>query len=177
MLFRSDHIANHLGSSYLHITPAALYAFTVKNGTTTVPGSTSTTNPKNQTTTSAKVAKGDVVEIEGKNFDSTKKAFDQWKVVSGNAEIPEPYQEKTTLNVTGEGEVTVKASYMTPRTVTVMDGNGTVMGLTKHGTDNIFAGDKVEVTAKELPGKLFDHWECASELKDESDNQIGRAHV
>lgn len=168
----TDHIANHLGSSYLHITPAALYAFTVKNGTTTVPGSTSTTNPKNQTTTSAKVAKGDVVEIEGKNFDSTKKAFDQWKVVSGNAEIPEPYQEKTTLNVTGEGEVTVKASYMTPRTVTVTDGNGTVMGLTKHGTDNIFAGDKVEVTANELPGKLFDHWECAPELTDTSDNPL-----
>ena len=61
---------------------------------------------------------------------------------------------------------------MTPRTVTVTDGNGTVMGLTKHGTDNIFAGDKVEVTAKELPGKLFDHWECASELKDESDNPL-----
>ena len=167
-----DPIANHLGSSYLHITPAALYAFTVKNGTTTVPGSTSTTNPKNQTTTFAKVANGDVVEIEGKNFDSVKKAFDQWKVESGNAEIPNPYQEKTTLNVTGEGDVTVKASYMTPRTVTVTDGNGTVMGLTKHGTDNIFAGDKVEVTAKELPGKLFDHWECASELKDESDNPL-----
>ena len=168
----ADPIANHLGSSYLHITPAALHAFTVKNGTTTVPGSTSTTNPKNQTTTSAKVAKGDVVEIEGKNFDSTKKAFDQWKVESGNAEIPSPFQEKTTLHVTGEGDVTVKASYMTPRTVTVTDGNGTVMGLTKHGTDNIFAGDKVEVTAKELPGKLFDHWECASELKDESDNPL-----
>ena len=168
----TDHIANHLGSSYLHITPAALYAFTVKNGTTTVPGSTSTTNLKNQTTTFAKVAKGDAVEIEGKNFDSTKKAFDQWKVESGNAEIPNPYQEKTTLNVTGEGDVTVKASYMTPRTVTVTDGNGTVMGLTQHGTDNIFAGDKVEVTAKELPGKQFDHWECASELKDESDNPL-----
>ena len=167
-----DPIANHLGSSYLHITPAALYAFTVKNGTTTVPGSTSTTNPKNQTTTFAKAAKGDAVEIEGKNFDSVKKAFDQWKVESGDAEIPEPYKEKTTLTVTGEGEVTVKASYMTPRTVTVTDGNGTVMGLTKHGTDNIFAGDKVEVTANELPGKLFDHWECAPELKDESDNPL-----
>lgn len=149
-----------------------LHALTVKNGTTTVPGSTSTTKPNNQTTTSANVAKGDVVEIEGKNFDSARKAFDQWKVVSGDAKIPEPYKEKTTLTVTGEGEVTVKASYMTPRTVTVTDGNGTVMGLTKHGTDNIFAGDKVEVTANELPGKLFDHWECAPELKDESDNPL-----
>ena len=147
-----------------------LHALTVKNGT--VPGGTSTTKPNNQTTTSAKAAKGDVVEIEGKNFDSARKAFDQWKVVSGDAEIPEPYKEKTTLTVTGEGEVTVKASYMTPRTVTVTDGNGTVMGLTKHGTDNIFAGDKVEVTANELPGKLFDHWECAPELKDESDNPL-----
>lgn len=149
-----------------------LHAFTVKNGTTTVPGSTSTTNPKNQTTTSAKVAKGDVVEIEGKNFDSAKKAFDQWKVVSGDAEIYDPYQEKTTLTVKGEGEVTVKASYMTPRTVTVTDDNGTVEGLTPHGTNNIFAGDTVEVTAKKLPGKLFDHWECAPELTDTSDNPL-----
>ena len=167
-----DPIASHLTSNYLRIAPVTLYALTVKNGTTTVPGSTSTTNAKNQTTTSAKAAKGDVVEIEGKNFDSAKKAFDQWKVENGDVEIPDPYKEKTTLTVTGEGEVTVKASYMTPRTVTVTDGNGTVMGLTKHGTDNIFAGDKVEVTAKELPGKLFDHWECASELKDESDNPL-----
>ena len=144
-----------------------LHALTVKNGT--VPGGTSTTKPNNQTTTAAK---GDVVEIEGKNFDSAKKAFDQWKVESGDAEISDPFQEKTTLTVTGEGDVTVKASYMTPRTVTVTDGNGTVMGLTKHGTDNIFAGDKVEVTANELPGKLFDHWECAPELKDESDNPL-----
>lgn len=149
-----------------------LHAFTVKNGTTTVPGSTSTTNPKNQTTTSAKVAKGDVVEIEGKNFDSAKKAFDQWKVVSGDAEILDPYKEKTTLTVKGEGEVTVKASYMTPRTVTVTDDNGTVEGLTPHGTNNIFAGDTVEVTAKKLPGKLFDHWECAPELTDTSDNPL-----
>ena len=168
----TDSITGHLTSGYLRITPVTLHAFTVKNGTTTVPGSTSTTNPKNQTTTSAKVAKGDVVEIEGKNFDSAKKAFDQWKVVSGDAEIYDPYQEKTTLTVTGEGEVTVKASYMTPRTVTVTDGNGTVKGLTQHGTKNIFAGDTVEVTARELPGKLFDHWECAPELTDTSDNPL-----
>ena len=168
----TDPITDHLTSGYLRITPVTLYAFTVKNGTTTVPGSTSTTNAKNQTTTSANVAKGDVVEIEGKNFDSAKKAFDQWKVEKGDAEIYDPYQEKTTLTVTGEGEVTVKASYMTPRTVTVTDGNGTVMGLTKHGTENIFAGDTVEVTAKKLPGKLFDHWECAPELTDTSDNPL-----
>ena len=98
------------------------------------------TNKKNQTTTSAKVAKGDVVEIEGMNFDSAKKAFDQWKVESGDAEISNPYQEKTTLTVKGEDDVTVKASYMTPRTVTVTDGNGTVKGLTQHGTEKIFAG-------------------------------------
>ena len=165
-----DHIASHLTSGYLRITPVTLYALTVKNGT--VPGGTSTTNPKNQITTSAKVAKGDVVEIEGKNFDSTKKVFDQWKVESGDAVISNPYQEKTTLTVKDEGDVTVKASYMTPRTVTVTDGNGTVKGLTQHGTDNIFAGDTVEVTAKELPGKLFDHWECAPELTDTSDNPL-----
>ena len=152
-----DPIKNHLTSSYLRIEPVTLHALTVKNGT--VPGGTSTTNAKNQITTSAEVAKGDVVEIEGKNFDSTKKAFDQWKVESGDAVISNPYQEKTTLTVKDEGDVTVKASYMTPRTVTVTDGNGTVKGLTQHGTDNIFAGDTVEVTAKELPGKLFDHWD------------------
>ena len=152
----------------VYITPVALHALTVKNGTTTVSGSTSTTNKKNQTTTYAEVAKDDVVEIEGMNFDSAKKAFDQWKVESGDAKISDPYSEKTTLTVTGEGEVTVKASYMTPRTVTVTDGNGTVKGLTPHGTKNIFAGDKVEVTAKELSGKLFDHWECPPELTDES---------
>ena len=167
---KADPIVNHLTSSYLRITPVTLHALTVKNGT--VPGGTSTTNPKNQTTTSAKVAKGDVVEIEGKNFDSTKKAFDQWKVESGDAVISNPYQEKTTLTVKGEGDVTVKASYMTPRTVTVTDGNGTVKGLTQHGTEKIFAGDAVEVTAKELPGKLFDHWECAPELTDTSDNPL-----
>ena len=61
---------------------------------------------------------------------------------------------------------------MTPRTVTVTDGNGTVKGLTPHGTENIFAGDKVEVTANEFPGKLFDHWECAPELTDESGNPL-----
>ena len=165
-----DPIKNHLNSSYLRITPVTLHALTVKNGT--VPGGTSTTNPKNQTTTSAKIAKGDVVEIEGKNFDSTKKAFDQWKVESGDAEILDPYQEKTTLTVKSEDDVTVKASYMTPRTVTVTDGNGTVKGLTPHGTENIFAGDKVEVTANEFPGKLFDHWECAPELTDESGNPL-----
>ena len=167
---KADPIVNHLTSSYLRIEPVTLYALTVKNGT--VPGGTSTTNPKNQITTSAKVAKGDVVEIEGKNFDSTKKAFDQWKVESGDAVISNPYQEKTTLTVKGEGDVTVKASYMTPRTVTVTDGNGTVKGLTQHGTEKIFAGDTVEVTAKELPGKLFDHWECAPELTDTSDNPL-----
>ena len=165
-----DPIKNHLTSSYLRIEPVTLHALTVKNGT--VPGGTSTTNAKNQITTSAEVAKGDVVEIEGKNFDSTKKAFDQWKVESGDAVISNPYQEKTTLTVKDEGDVTVKASYMTPRTVTVTDGNGTVKGLTQHGTDNIFAGDTVEVTAKELPGKLFDHWECAPELTDESGNPL-----
>ena len=165
-----DPIKNHLTSSYLRIEPVTLHALTVKNGT--VPGGTSTTNAKNQITTSAEVAKGDVVEIEGKNFDSTKKAFDQWKVESGDAVISNPYQEKTTLTVKDEGDVTVKASYMTPRTVTVTDGNGTVKGLTQHGTDNIFAGDTVEVTAKELPGKLFDHWECAPELTDTSDNPL-----
>ena len=167
---KADPIKNHLTSSYLRIEPVTLHALTVKNGT--VPGGTSTTNAKNQITTSAKVAKGDVVEIEGKNFDSTKKAFDQWKVESGDAVISNPYQEKTTLTVKGEDDVTVKASYMTPRTVTVTDGNGTVKGLTQHGTDNIFAGDTVEVTAKELPGKLFDHWECAPELTDTSDNPL-----
>ena len=167
----TDPIKNHLNSGYLRITPVTLYALTVKNGT--VPGGTITTDPKNnQTTTSAMVAKGDVVEIEGKNFNNAKKAFDQWKVESGNAEIPNPYQEKTTLHVTGEGDVTVKASYMTPRTVTVTDGNGTVKGLTPHGTKNIFAGDTVEVTAKELSGKQFDHWECAPELTDTSDNPL-----
>ena len=165
-----DPIKNHLNSGYLRITPVTLYALTVKNGT--VPGGTSTTKPNNQTTTSAMVAKGDVVEIEGKNFDSAKKAFDQWKVESGDAEISDPYKEKTTLTVKGEGEVTVKASYMTPRTVTVTDDNGTVKGLTQHGTENIFAGDTVAVTAKKLPGKLFDHWECAPELTDTSDNQL-----
>ena len=168
----TDPIKNHLTSGYLCITPVTLHTLTVKNGTTTVPGSTSTTNTKNQTTTSAKVAKGDVVEIEGKNFDNAKKAFDQWKVVSGDAKILDPYKENTTLTVTGEGEVTVKASYMTPRTVTVTDDNGTVKGLTQHGTENIFAGDTVAVTAKKLPGKLFDHWECAPELTDTSDNQL-----
>ena len=162
----ADPITDHLTSGYLRITPVTLYALTVKNGT--VPGGTSTTNAKNQTTTSAKAAKDDVVTIEGKNFDSAKKAFDQWKVENGNVEIADPYKEKTTLTVTGEGEVTVKASYMTPRTVTVTDGNGTVMGLTKHGTENIFAGDTVEVTAKELPGKLFDHWKCDPALTDEN---------
>ena len=167
-----DPITGHLTSGYLSITPVTLHALTVKNGTTTVPGSTSTTNKKNQTTTYAKVAKDDVVEIEGMNFDSAKKAFDQWKVESGDAVISDPYSEKTTLTVKGEDEVTVKASYMTPRTVTVTDDNGTVKGLTPHGTEKIFAGDKVEVTAKKLPGKLFDHWECASELKDESDNPL-----
>lgn len=168
----SDLITGHLTSGYLRITPVTLHTLTVKNGTTTVSGSTSTTNKKNQTTTYANVAKDDVVEIEGMNFDSAKKAFDQWKVVSGDAKISDPFQEKTTLTVTGEDEVTVKASYMTPRTVTVTDGNGTVEGLTPHGTKNIFAGDTVKVTANELPGKLFDHWECASELKDESDNPL-----
>ena len=97
----TDPIKNHLDSSYLHITPVTLYALTVKNGT--VPGGTITTNPKNnQTTTSANVAKGDVVEIEGMNFDSAKKAFDQWKVEKGDVEISNPYQEKTTLTVKGE---------------------------------------------------------------------------
>ena len=168
----TDPIKKHLDSSYLRITPVTLHTLTVKNGTTTVSGSTSTTNKKNQTTTYANVAKDDVVEIEGMNFDSAKKAFDQWKVVSGDAEILDPYQEKTTLTVTGEDEVTVKASYMTPRTVTVTDGNGTVEGLTPHGTKNIFAGDTVKATANELPGKLFDHWECASELTDTSDNPL-----
>ena len=167
-----DPIKNHLTSGYLRITPVTLHALTVKNGTTTVPGSTSTTNTKNQTTTSVNVAKDDVVEIEGKNFDSAKKAFDQWKVESGDAVISDPYSEKTTLTVKGEGKVTVKASYMTPRTVTVTDGNGTVKGLTQHGTEKIFAGDTVEVTAKEFPGKLFDHWECAPELTDESGNPL-----
>lgn len=167
-----DPIKNHLTSGYLRITPVTLHTLTVKNGTTTVSGSTSTTNKKNQTTTYANVAKDDVVEIEGMNFDSAKKAFDQWKVVSGDAEILDPYKEKTTLTVKGEGEVTVKASYMTPRTVTVTDGNGTVEGLTPHGTKNIFAGDTVKVTANELPGKLFDHWECAPELTDTSDNPL-----
>ena len=168
----AEPIKKHLNSSYLRITPVTLHAFTVKNGTTTVSGSTSTTNKKNQTTTYAEVAKGDVVEIEGMNFDSAKKAFDQWKVESGDAKILDPYKEKTTLTVTGEDEVTVKASYMTPRTVTVTDGNGTVKGLTPHGTKNIFAGDTVEVTAKELSGKQFDHWECAQELTDTSDNPL-----
>ena len=166
----TDPIKNHLNSGYLRITPVTLYALTVKNGT--VPGGTSTTKPNNQTTTSAMVAKGDVVEIEGKNFDNAKKAFDQWKVEKGDVEILDLYNEMTTLTVKGEGEVTVKASYMTPRTVTVTDGNGTVKGLTPHGTNNIFAGDTVEVTAKKLPGKLFDHWECASKLTDTSDNQL-----
>ena len=167
----TDPIKKHLDSSYLCITPVTLYALTVKNGT--VPGGTITTDPKNnQTTTSAMVAKGDVVEIEGKNFNNAKKAFDQWKVESGDAKILDPYKEKTTLTVKGEGEVTVKASYMTPRTVTVTDDNGTVKGLTPHGTNNIFAGDTVEVTAKKLPGKLFDHWECAPELTDTSDNPL-----
>lgn len=168
----TDLITGHLTSGYLRIAPVTLHTLTVKNGTTTVSGSTSTTNKKNQTTTYANVAKDDVVEIEGMNFDSAKKAFDQWKVVSGDAEILDPYQEKTTLTVTGEDEVTVKASYMTPRTVTVTDDNGTVKGLTPHGTNNIFAGDTVEVTAKKLPGKLFDHWECAPELTDTSDNPL-----
>ena len=167
----TDPITNHLNSGYLRIAPVTLYALTVKNGT--VPGGTITTNPKNnQITTSAKAAKGDVVEIEGMNFDSAKKAFDQWKVEKGNVEILDPYKEKTTLTVKGEGEVTVKASYMTPRTVTVTDDNGTVKGVTPHGTNNIFAGDTVEVTAKKLPGKLFDHWECAQKLTDESDNPL-----
>ena len=157
----TDPITGHLTSGYLSITPVTLHALTVKNGT--VPGGTSTTKPNNQTTTSAMVAKGDIVEIEGKNFDSAKKAFDQWKVESGDAEISDPYKEKTTLTVKGEGEVTVKASYMTPRTVTVTDDNGTVKGLTQHGTENIFAGDTVEVTAKKLPGKLFDHWEVKND--------------
>ena len=160
----------------VYITPVALHALTVKNGTTTVSGSTSTTNKKNQTTTYAEVAKDDVVEIEGMNFDSAKKAFDQWKVESGDAKISDPYSEKTTLTVTGEGEVTVKASYMTPRKVNVINENGevtgTATGKTKHGTDNIFAGDTVEVTAKELSGKQFDHWECAPELTDTSDTPL-----
>ena len=168
----TDLITGHLTSGYLRIAPVTLHALTVKNGTTTVSGSTSTTNKKNQTTTYANVAKDDVVEIEGMNFDSAKKAFDQWKVESGDAKILDPYKEKTTLTVKGEGEVTVKASYMTPRTVTVTDDNGTVKGLTPHGTNNIFAGDTVEVTAKKLPGKLFDHWECAPELTDTSDNPL-----
>lgn len=156
----------------VYITPVALHALTVKNGTTTVSGSTSTTNKKNQTTTYAEVAKDDVVEIEGMNFDSAKKAFDQWKVESGDAKISDPYSEKTTLTVTGEGEVTVKASYMTPRKVNVINENGevtgTATGKTEHGTDNIFAGDTVEVSADTIPGKLFDHWECPPELTDES---------
>ena len=172
----TDPIKNHLNSSYLCITPVTLHALTVKNGTTTVSGSTSTTNKKNQTTTSANVAKGDVVEIEGMNFDSAKKAFDQWKVESGDAEILDPYQEKTTLTVKGEDDVIVKASYMTPRKVNVINENGevtgTATGKTKHGTDNIFAGDTVEVSADTIPGKLFDHWECPPELTDESDNPL-----
>ena len=160
----------------VYITPVALHALTVKNGTTTVSGSTSTTNKKNQTTTYAEVAKDDVVEIEGMNFDSAKKAFDQWKVESGDAKILDPYSEKTTLTVTGEGEVTVKASYMTPRKVNVINENGevtgTATGKTKHGTKNIFAGDTVEVSADTIPGKLFDHWECPPELTDTSDNPL-----
>lgn len=167
----TDPIKKHLDSSYLCITPVTLYALTVKNGT--VPGGTITTDPKNnQTTTSAMVAKGDVVEIEGKNFNNAKKAFDQWKVEKGDVEILDPYSEKTTLTVTGEDEVTVKASYMTPRKVNVINENGevtgTATGKTKHGTDNIFAGDTVEVSADTIPGKLFDHWECPPELTDES---------
>ena len=160
----------------VYITPVALHALTVKNGTTTVSGSTSTTNKKNQTTTYAEVAKDDVVEIEGMNFDSAKKAFDQWKVEKGDVEILDLYNEKTTLTVKGEGEVIVKASYMTPRKVNVINENGevtgTATGKTKHGTDNIFAGDTVEVSADTIPGKLFDHWECAPELTDTSDTPL-----
>lgn len=151
---------------------AALYDFKVKNGTTTVPGSTSSINAKNQTTTTAKAAKDDVVEIEGINFDPDVKAFDYWKVETGDAEIASPYSEKTTVTIKGDSEVTVKAMYMTPRKVTVTDGNGTVTGKTQHGTNNIFAGDTVEVAAKELAGKQFEKWESDTELTDESGNVL-----
>lgn len=101
--------------------------------------------------------------------------FTGWKVECTDQDFKYDESGETVTFKMPKANVTVTAEHKTPRTVTVTDGNGTVKGLTPHGTDNIFAGDTVEVTAKELPGKQFDHWECAPELTDPSDNPLTEA--
>ena len=101
--------------------------------------------------------------------------FTGWKVECTDSDFKYDESGETVTFKMPKANVTVTAEHKTPRTVTVTDGNGTVKGLTPHGTDHIFAGDTVEVTAKELPGKLFDHWECAPELTDPSDNPLTEA--
>ena len=98
--------------------------------------------------------------------------FTGWKVECTDSDFKYDESGETVTFKMPKANVTVTAEHKTPRTVTVTDGNGTVKGLTPHGTDHIFAGDTVEVTAKKLPGKLFDHWECAPELTDTSDNPL-----
>lgn len=152
---------------------AELHKLKVECGTMNVTDKTTDVNQKNnQTTTAADAAKGDVVEIEGINFNPDVKAFDHWEVKSGKAKLDDPYSEKTNLTIEDDGDVTAKAYYMTPRKVNVVDENGNVTGTatgkTKHGTENvIFAGDEVQVTANVPEGKQFDHWECDPALTDE----------
>ena len=135
---------------------AELHKLKVECGTMNVTDKTTDVNQKNnQTTTAADAAKGDVVEIEGINFNPDVKAFDDWEVKSGKAKLDDPYSEKTNLTIEDDGDVTAKAYYMTPRKVNVVDENGNVTEIAAEYDPDSRGGDPAD--GRKVKGATL-HW-------------------
>ena len=125
----------------MYITPVALHALTVKNGTSKVGGADASTAYADQTVT----VTPDDRTAEGYQFV-------RWEVVSGitDAELIRSTTDNTATFTMPDNAVKLWARYNKLHTITVEKGTASL--------PQAIQGTEVTITANTIPGRKFDHW-------------------
>ena len=133
------------GANYLHIVPSELHKVNVPDGCTfKVDGADLPNAHAGQTVTVTAQDKGDHFEFAG------------WTISPDSAPLNLNDAEKLTATFTmPDGDVKLENSYNQLYDVTVKKGTATP-SFAKEGT-------KITITANDIPGRKFDHWEVLSD--------------
>ena len=125
----------------VYITPVALHALTVKNGTSKVDGADASTAYADQTVT-----------VTPDDRTAAGYQFVRWEVVSGiaDAELIRSKTDNTATFTMPDKDVELKARYNKLYTITAEKG---IASLTQ-----AIQGTEVTITANTIPGRKFDHW-------------------
>ena len=131
------------GANYLHIVPSALHSITVPDGCTfKVDGADLPNAHAGQTVTVTAPDKGDHFEFAG------------WTISPDSVTLTDADKLTATFTMP-DGDVKLENRYNQLYDVTVKKGTATP-SFAKEGT-------KITITANDIPGRKFDHWEVLSD--------------